>query len=126
MLVGQYLHTGAAYGYTDGSPRRHLGGRANAEYGPVLWIGSRAVSSGFPMTGDIACALLVKGDLADSDRQKIEGRMAMTTGSANPPADVRWKLFAAKGDLGPAEQIRRAGSGGGGIATEPFSIPAIP
>lgn len=62
------------YTYTDAtlndSGPSTLGPRTNM----ALWLGRR--NDGYPLTGDIACAIVVKGDLSDTDRQKIEGWLA--------------------------------------------------
>jgi hypothetical protein len=131
ILVGVYSKAaGLCSAYTDGT----LDG-SNPGSGPPLntdkdlWIGQR--TDGYPLTGDIACLMLVKDDLADSDRQKIEGWIAhrwgltanlpaghpykssppVTTGTAPPAADSRWEVIAAAGDTGAAGSTILEGAG---------------
>lgn len=91
MLEGIYRRAGnMGYAFTDAS----LNATSPSTLGPrtnmALWLGRR--SDNYPMTGDIACAIVVKGDLADADRQKIEGWMAWRWSiTASLPADHPYK-----------------------------------
>jgi hypothetical protein len=77
IMEGTYLSS-APYScgiYADGTLLgANTGNTATPTSGEFVWIGQR--SDGYPITGDVACLMIVTGDLADADRQKIEGWMA--------------------------------------------------
>lgn len=91
ILEGVYLAANNSCGvYADGTSLGANTGAVTLTSGDVVWVGRR--TDNYLFTGDIACLMIVKGDLANADRQRIEGWIAWRWGlTASLPANHPYK-----------------------------------